>query len=265
MGKRLLRRLLAVLTGLCFLAFLWFGYSFCRKIREYSHGDEDLKQIYDIMGPIRLSVPEYQPSEGTEAETGEFAKEERLEVCARLSDANSDTIGRIRIEGTVIDYPVMHTPNEPNFYLKRGFDKNYSAYGMIYMDGGCSLGAECRNYILYGHHMKNGTMFGSLENYKDEAYFRTHPIIGFDTLGEVHDYEIAAVVKFPADIVTEAFADMLAARTKEEYDALISYLKENSLYDTEVVPEWPEQLVTLTTCEYSQKDGRLLVAARQRQ
>lgn len=260
MGRKILRFVLAVLILISMIAAVWFGYSYWLTMKEYERGDSDLEQIYDVMD----SVPETMA--GTVAETKETDEDTgsagRLESYLRLEETNSDTIGWVRIEGTVIDYPVMHTPDNPDFYLNHGFDRQKSAYGMIYMDASCRLEETCHNYLLYGHHMKNGSMFASLEEYTSWEYFEEHPVVGFDTLDEICDYEIAAVFKLPASMLTEEFLYMLAAGTEEDYEALIEYAKKHSFYDTGITPRWPEKLLTLTTCEYSQKDGRLLVIAR---
>lgn len=260
MGRKILRCVLAVLILFSVIAAAWFGYSYWLTMKEYERGNSDLEQIYNVMD----SVPETMA--GTEAEAeesgGEAGSTGRLESYLKLEKTNSDTIGWVRVEGTVIDYPVMHTPDDPDFYLNHGFDRQKSVYGMIYMDASCSIEETCHNYLLYGHHMKNGSMFASLEEYTSQEYFEEHPVVGFDTLDEICDYEIAAVFKLPASMLTTEFSYMLAAGTEEDYDALIEYAKKNSFYDTGITPQWPEQLLTLTTCEYSQKDGRLLVIAR---
>lgn len=265
MGKKLYR-LLTLLIWLCLAAALWFGYSFFKTLREYDRGEADLSRIYSAVGGIPEPVPKgerMQMDEAHRKEADENLKAQRIDSYLKLEAINEDTIGWVRIEGTVIDYPVMQTPDNPDFYLTHGFNKESSVYGMIYMDAGCSLEEDCRNYLLYGHHMKNGAMFASLEKYESEEYFREHPVIGFDTLTETCDYEVAAVLKLPASMITAEFSHMLAAGSKERYEALIRYAKENSLYDTGISVQWPEQLLTLTTCEYSQKNGRLLVIARQ--
>ena len=132
----------------------------------------------------------------------------------------------------------------------------------IYMDEDCDLDAGCPNFVLYGHHMKNGSMFAALEKYTSEEFYREHPEILFDTLEEIGRYQVAAVFKMPGAQITEAFAGTLLAATEEDYNAFIAYAKEHSLYDTGVTPQWPEQLLTLGTCEYTYEDGRLFVVGR---
>ena len=276
--------------GLLLAAALFFaamaavsGYQLYKISKEYKAGDEDLRQMYAAMESAGERAKEKTPEmsvgdgqdesreEGETAEAGEDKEasdvrkkeeEARLLQYRELKKANSDVTGWIHVDGTVIDYPVMQTPETPDFYLKRGFDKKYSAYGMIYMAEDCDLDAGCPNFVLYGHHMKNGSMFAALEKYTSEEFYREHPEILFDTLEETGRYQVAAVFKMPGAQITEAFAGTLLAATEEDYNAFIAYAKENSLYDTGVTPQWPEQLLTLGTCEYTYEDGRLFVVGR---
>lgn len=184
--------------GLLLAAALFFaamaavsGYQLYKISKEYKAGDEDLRQMYAAMESAGERAKEKTPEmsvgdgqdesreEGETAEAGEdkeasdVRKEEeeaRLLQYRELKKANSDVTGWIRVDGTVIDYPVMQTPETPDFYLKRGFDKKYSAYGMIYMDEDCDLDAGCPNFVLYGHHMKNGSMFAALENIRQRNF-----------------------------------------------------------------------------------------------
>lgn len=96
---------------------------------------------------------------------------------AALFEQNNDMAGWITIEGTPINYPVMFTPEQPDFYLKHGFDKEYSAYGVPFIGENCTLLPRSDNLIIYGHHMKNGTMFAALTDYKDEDFYEKHKLI----------------------------------------------------------------------------------------
>ncbi len=264
-ARKVLRFVLALTALLCVIAAVWFGYSYYRTLEEYKRGNADLNSLYEKMGgiPAPMDPKAEAAMDGKELEAvREQAERIRLESYRKLAEENSDVIGWVRIEGTVVDYPVMHTPDKPDYYLKRGFDQEYSAYGMVYLDGACWIGEGCPNYLLYGHHMKNGSMFASLEGYAEKEYYKAHPVIGFDTLEEIADYEVAGAFKIGAGEINREFAKMLAARTEEDYKRLVAYMKENSFYDTGIVPEWPQQLITLTTCEYTEGDGRFLVVAR---
>ena len=175
---------------------------------------------------------------------------------------NADMIGWIQIEGTSIDYPVMQTVDEPNFYLKRGFDKQYSDYGVPYVQENCDL-ALSDNCVIYGHHMNNGTMFADLCKYESEDFYQEHKTIRFDTLSGFGEYEIMAVFK------TVAYSEQgfkyyhfTRAESAEDFDAYIAQCKALSLYDTGVTAEYGDKLITLSTCEYSRKNGRMVVVAK---
>lgn len=272
MKNKIFRYLLVIAAAACAVTAAVAGYEIYDILHEYKHGDDDLAQIYAVMDGITKEdgenpASEIKPSDSwdnadTEAARAEEEKNARLFRYKKLKEVNEDVTGWIKIDGTVIDYPVMHTPDNPDFYLKHGFDKSRSAYGMIYMDENCSLSEECHNYILYGHHMKNGSMFASLEKYGSREFYEEHPVIGFDTLNDIGRYEIAAAFKMPADQITDVFAGYLAASTEEDYEKLIEYAKAHAFYDTGITPVWPEQILTLATCEYTQRDGRFFVIAK---
>lgn len=259
------RKLCTALTVLCLLSALGFACSLYQTLKAYQQGDRDIELMREARGDAPILTPraELENMDEPVRRAVEYQEEQaRLESYARLKEANSDAIGWIRIEGTEVDYPVMHTPEEPDYYLRRGFDKKYSVYGMIYMDGNCTLDEDSPNYLLYGHHMKNGSMFASIERYSSEDYYKQHPFIEFDTLEETGTYEVVAAFKLAAIRMDEEFAYKLAARTEKDYEALIDYIKSTGFYDTGITAQWPEQLITLTTCEYSQKDGRFFVVAK---
>lgn len=116
-----------------------------------------------------------------------------LEVYGELHNYNSDFVGWIRVPGTEINYPVMQSPDESNFYLRRNFEKEYSNLGTPYLQENCDI-RTCDNLIIYGHHMLDGGMFSDLELYKKRKFFQQHKYVRFDTLDELGLYEIMAVV-----------------------------------------------------------------------
>lgn len=186
-----------------------------------------------------------------------------LRKYAALYLENTDTVGWIRIEGTSINYPVMQTPNEPNYYLRRGFDREYANHGCIYVREECNVFAPSDNLTIYGHRMGDGTMFNDLQNYKKESYFIEHPVITFDTIFEAHDYQILSVFLTTAT-VGEGFTyhDFIDAKDEAQFDQYVATCKSLSLYDTGVDAQYGDKLITLSTCEYSQTNGRLVVVAK---
>lgn len=177
-------------------------------------------------------------------------------------EQNQDFVGWLTIEGTEIDYPVMQTPEEPDYYLKRAFDGSYSRYGVPYMQENCVIGTS-DNLIIYGHNMNNGTMFADLCEYEDREFYEGHKTIRFDTLYEEGEYAILAVFK------TEAYSDsgfayhkFVDAQEEADFARYVARCKELSLYDTGVTAQYGDQLLTLSTCEYSQTNGRMVIVAK---
>ena len=176
---------------------------------------------------------------------------------------NNDMAGWISIEGTSVNYPVMFTPDRPDFYLNRSFEKEYSDYGVPYIAEHCDPIEPSDNLIIYGHHIKGGKMFGALTDYTHKSFYNRHKIIRFDTLTEIAEYEVVAVFKttvyddsgFPYYLFSDA-------EKEEEFDEYIKECKDLALYDTGVSAKYGDKLITLSTCEYSAINGRLVVVAK---
>lgn len=204
----------------------------------------------------------------------EIVEKEILQEYKELYEQNSDLYGWITIKGEneedpIIDYPVMYTPDDPNFYEKHNWKKETSIQGGIWIDGRCN--EETENIIIYGHRMKDGSMFGSLKKYKEQDYFYEHKYIQFNNLYEKQTYEIIAVseskVYYKEDDEEPSEGEYLFYQhvnldSEEEFCAYISNIKENACYETGVTAEYGDQLITLCTCDYHTKNGRLLVVAK---
>ena len=146
-----------------------------------------------------------------------------------------------------------------NMELQR---KAYSDLGTPYIQENCNI-AESDNLVIYGHHIKGGKMFGALNDYKSKSFYEEHKTILFDTLTEQAEYEIVAVFKTVA-YSSEGFRyyDFVNAENAEAFDEYIAKCKELALYDTGVSAEYGDRLITLSTCEYSAQNGRLVVVAK---
>ena len=178
---------------------------------------------------------------------------------------NDDMVGWIKIDGTKINYPVMQTVDEPNYYLRRGFDKKYTIYGCPYMQENCNVDKPSDNLVIYGHHMNDGTMFANLMKYTKKSFWEEHKTIVFDTLEEHKEYEVMAAFKTvvysdsPESFKYYHFVD---AENEEEFNAFVKKCKELSFYDTGVEAEYGDKFITLSTCEYSKKNSRMVVVAK---
>ena len=232
-------------------------------IFDHYRQDKQQAELYDSLADMVDCAAD------TEEETTEpilYTDEKTvLPELAELYQQNGDLAGWIRIEDTNINYPVMHTPDNPDFYLKHGFDKEYSDYGCPYVQENCDVQLPSDNVILYGHHMKNGSMFADLEMFKNQDFWQEHKIISFSTVTDRYEYEIISVFKtFVYSDSPEAFKyyHFVSAEMPEDFSAYIDRCKELSLYDTGVSAEYGDKLITLSTCEYSRTNGRLVVVAK---
>ncbi|MBQ7096309.1 MAG: class B sortase [Clostridia bacterium] len=195
----------------------------------------------------------------------EGQKEEKTltpkEKYGAFKEKNEDFIGWLTIEGTKVDYPVVQS-EEPNYYLYRDFNKQNSRYGTLYLGEGCDW-EKSDNLLIHGHHMRNGSMFATVAKYASEKFYEEHKIIRFDTMKGFGTYEIIAVLKVGlAEEEHFAYYDFIKAKSKKEYDAFISACKKRSLYDTGVSAKYGDRLITLSTCEYSVDEGRIVVVAK---
>lgn len=199
----------------------------------------------------------------TEVEEEEPVNEAFL-VYASLYQQNPDFFGWLSLEGTEIDYPIMFTPTEPQRYLRRAFDGSYALSGCPFLDGGYFDG--CYNYLIYGHNMKNGKIFASMTYYADEAYWREHPTIRFDTLNELGEYEIMAAFyseAYPKDEVDVfRYYQYVDLSDPERYAEYLEEVEKAALYDTGVAASYGDQLLTLSTCSYHSANGRFVIVAK---
>lgn len=215
-----------------------------------------------VTGPEGPADGESAPPEESTGPVDDEAAEALTarELYQPLYERNNDFVGWIKIEGTRINYPVMQSVDRPDYYLKRGFDRSYSDYGVPYMDEACALGRS-NNIIVYGHNMKNGSMFADLLKYESRDFWEDHPIIRFDTLTELGEYRIVCVFRFDANRDSfrfNGYTDM----DETEFAEYRAACHRRQLYDTGITAEYGDQLLTLSTCEYTYDNGRLVVVAK---
>ena len=187
-----------------------------------------------------------------------------LEKYADLYEENPDLTGWLSIEGMKIDYPVMQCEDD-EYYLHHDFYGNEDKYGCLYVRERADVDTPGTNFIIYGHNMRDGSMSGDLDLYKDEAFFEEHSVISFDTLYEERTYEIVAVFLsrvYREDEEVFKYYDFYDAHTPEEFQDFYENIKSMSLYDTKVTAKYGDTFITLSTCAYHVEDGRLVVVAK---
>lgn len=197
----------------------------------------------------------------TDPDTGETIQV--LREYAELYQLNTDFVGWLRFDGTKINYPVVHKPERTDYYLRRDFYGKYDTHGCLYLREQCDAFAPTDNITIYGHHMQDGTMLTDLMKYKKKSFWETNKTFTFDTLTEHHTYEILSVFLTTAT-VGQGFDYHLFvnAKNEAEFNDYVATCKKLALYDTGVTATYGDKLVTLSTCEYSQINGRLVVVAK---
>ena len=175
---------------------------------------------------------------------------------APLISLNDECIGWIYIEDTKVNYPVMYTPNEPEKYLHLSFDLKYSAYGVPFLDYRCSESSD--NLIIYGHNMKDGSMFATVRRYMDKEYFLEHPAIEFETVDGCVTYNVFAIASVKSG---DAWYSSLEFDDREEYVNSVKRIMSKSLYETNVLPEYGKRIITLSTCYGAERDDRIILLA----
>lgn len=221
--------------------------------------------------PVGETGPEdgSQTAGGGETEDGK-ASEEVVRVPNPYADSfqqNSDMAAWLKIEGTKIDYPVMQTMEDENYYLKRGFDKKSNQNGCLILDTDSTVtGDLSTNQIIHGHNMKSGEMFGTLTKYEDKDYCEEHKYIKLYTKECERNYEVIAVFRTQVYRKTDdvfKFYKFFQADTQEEFDDWYDNIKALSMFDTGVTAEFGDRFLTLSTCVYHVENGRLVVVAKE--
>ena len=288
--KKWITNVLLIIFSLVFLVSLGFLLDYFMESRKEQNTYDDLSNLVEDIRNEQLATQDTEPgTNGSDSEvvvepdyqddepgkprpswvsirhpvTGELVKV--LPEYSKVFPLNSDMVGWIKIEGTRINYPVVQTtdPEQEDFYLDHNFNKEESKFGCIYVDELCDVNKPSDNITLYGHNMRDGSMFAALHSYRNEDFYKEHPTIQFDTLTKRNTYEIISVftttASFGKGFVYHAIVDM---ENEETFLQFVTESKELSLYDTGVDAVYGDKLICLSTCEYTQEEGRLVVVAK---
>lgn len=256
------RKLLVILCS--FVAVGCFGY-----FGVYSYFADrtqmDYKSLAMLKGSDSLAGGSWQNS----AVTIHYTQEEDAELTVlpeyeTLYNKNKKLIGWLKIDDTNIDYPVMQTGNN-EYYLDHNFNQEYDKNGSLFLDAACDVVHRNTNLIIYGHHMKSGRMFGNLNSYSKKEYCEKHPTIQFDTIYEKGTYQVMYVFRsriYNEDEVIFKYYQFFDAASEKEFESNMQEMAALSLYDTGVTASFGDELLTLSTCDSSETDGRFVVVAK---
>ena len=260
--------IIVLLAVFAFSAFQVVTYFVESKVQAEKFDElAQIKQEAMQAATAPTAKPAEQPAETVgEGETvapTEETEPQMLPQYAALYEMNSDIVGWLTIPNTRVDYPVMQTPDRPNYYLDRNFEKNFSAQGCLYAREEADILKPSDNITIYGHNMLNGSMLAALHDYIDKETWEENNLIFFDNLYEYHVYEIFAVFKTTASLGKGfQYHQMIDAESEEAFDEYIATIKELAFYDTGITPVYGDKLICLSTCEYTLANGRLVVMAR---
>ena len=236
----------------------------------YTYYDYRTNSTYEALSDLRLNrlptTAAPAPAATPQFTLDETAPEpkEVLEEFKTLLNKNQKLIGWLKIDDTNIDYPVMQT-SDNEYYLDHNLNQEYDKNGSIFMDKDCDVLQPSTNFILYGHHMKSGQMFGNLDRYSSEAYYKEHPYIQFDTIYERGTYQVMYVFRshvYSEEEIAFKYYQFIDVNSEKEFDSYMQEMAAMSYYDAGVTAEYGDQLLTLSTCDYQEKDGRFVVVAK---
>ena len=251
------RKLIVALSSL--VAFLCFGY-----FGVYYFFAARTSMDYEQLSDLKNKNYNFQINDEVQVHRTNHELPDILPEYEILYQKNKKLIGWIKIDDTNIDYPVMQT-SDNEYYLDHNYNQEYDKNGSIFLDTACSVYPRSTNLIVYGHHMKSGKMFGNLQKYAKESYYEDHNLIQFDTIYEKGTYEIMYVFRsqvFNEDDLVFKYYQFINANSGNEFDSYMDEMKKLSLYDTGVTANYGDSLLTLSTCDNSQTDGRFVVVAK---
>ncbi len=242
-----------LLLWVCMAGFLLCGGI---VLRDLVRGYQEKEAVRKLTEQVRQAqqLPERYTSSG------------HLSKYDLLYQQNSDFAGWLSIPGTEIDYPVMYTPDQPEYYLRRAFDKSASVSGSLFL--GENTPPEGDHLVIYGHNMKNGAMLSPLLSYADEAFAREHMEILFDTLTEEGRWQLLGAFYLDLDQPEENGPSILGSRyttlsDQEIFEEYICKVQQLSLYQTGTQAQFGDRILTLTTCSYHVSNGRFVAVAVQ--
>ena len=208
--------------------------------------------------PVEITTA-VQPTEPQTSPTKPAATSAATDT-GRFYNGIRNCVGWLRIEGTAINYPVMQSKDDPEFYLHHAVSGEYSYPGVPFLDARCEIGVS-NNLIIYGHNMKNGTMFHDLRYYASKDFWQGHRRISLATVSGTAEYEVMAVIQYNTN--RDPFRIYAyTAMDEATFDWFLAQVHTRQIYETGVQAVFGDELLTLSTCDWTYENGRLLVIAR---
>ena len=250
-----------LIAGCLFMCIVSFGY-----LGAYYQVSAKSAKEFEELSALKEAGAQYSGTKEVRVHLTDETIEtpDILPEYALVHQKNQRLIGWVKIDDMVVDYPVMQTVNN-EYYLDHNFNQEEDRNGCIFMDYQCDVVRGCDNIILYGHHMKSGKMFGTLNKYSKKSYYEEHPVVQFDTIYEKGTYQVMYVFRskvYSEEDVTFKYYQFINAASEKEFNSAMNEMAALSLYDTGVTAVYGDKLLTLSTCDYQEKKGRFVVVAK---
>lgn len=266
--KKILYNVCLVILGLVFVGCAAYLIKYYLETKKYENRFDELEAMI---------IPEEEIEEAVVDEKTDDSKPKKKQTIyvdidgvlvqkkfEKLYRGNKDFVGWMKIAGTDINYPVMQSMYDEQYYINRDYDKNYSGAGSLFVDTSSDLESS-DNIIIYGHNMESGKMFHELLKYDDEDYYKEHKYITFDTIHGNATYEVIAAFRSKIYYIESddfKYYEFFDAENEKEYNDYVNNVKALTPYNIPTTAKYGDQLITLSTCAYHTKNGRLAVVAK---
>ncbi len=262
-----------ILIVLLILAFAFFTFMFFQELIQSDVEKSEFEELQNmveqniLVQEDKLSVvqnSENNVEDNNETESIDDDFNDKMIKYASLYELNNDMVGWVKIEDTNINYPVMQTVEDGEFYLRRNFNKEETKSGTPFLYANSNIDAENTQEIIFGHNMRNDTMFGDLLSYKDEDFFVENQIVTFDTLYKERTYQIFTA--FSIDVAENnnhyEFYNQTKFGSEKSFESFMKEITKLSWYDIKNPPVFEDNILTLITCDSYINTKRFVVMAK---
>lgn len=223
-------------------------------IRQYLLQRNAGDQYEEIREEVGTGVPEEEP------EPEDTPVEIPIDFAA-LQERNPDVYAWITVPGTSVDYPILQSETDNSYYLTHTIDGEEKPEGSIYTENYNSKDFEDPNTIIYGHNMKNGSMFRTLHDYMDKSFFDTNREVIIYTPDAIRHYQIFAAYLYDNRHILQSY-DFSNPDVYQQYlNEIFSIRDMNSFIDTDTAVGVDDKIITMSTCYGTQHDVRYIVQA----
>ena len=252
-----MKKILYPICGMVLLLAFW-------NLWSIRYATKETESLYHDLAARTESAREQNGGEHDSGKATETPEEEvENPWLFDLQKQNRDLAGWIRIPDTEIDYPVMQRAEDDDYYLTHDFERNENMHGTPFLDVNCKID-ESENLIIYGHHMRDGTMFQNLMFYKDPAYCESNGTITFETPTKSRKYQVVFVLLISAEEAKKfPYYRCIDLSNEEIYRGFLQQCSRYAIWQKKTLPEPGTRLLTLSTCESSKENGRMVVVAEQ--